>query len=290
MSSCLTIFTPLRPAALRLALATVLSMLASSAAWGGPWKNEPGELYLQWSWARLSADRLADADGHDVDIADFTLDELSLYATYGFGDRWTAIFRAPIVRRSELDGFGTERGVGDLQLGLQGQLWESGPWRLAARGIVQAPTGDETAGLGELPAGSGVWELETSLSLGRSFGPEGKGYGFGELGHLARGKGFVDGIVYRAELGYRFGRDGRWISAARVWGVEPYQDPETRPVAVPAGLGNDVAYLALGPSLTWDASERWSFQTAIDGAASARNIALGPTFRLGVVYKGKASR
>lgn len=270
-----------------ISLATTWVLFAASAASAGPWKVEPGEAYLQLGWARLVADRLADADGRDVKIPDFTQDELAFYGAFGFGNRWTGIVRAPLVRRSEIDGFGSASGTGDLQLGLQAQIWESGPWRLAARGLVQAPTGDENAGDGALPTGTGVWEIEAWASLGRSFGTDGRGYGFFELGHQTRGGGLVDGIVYRAELGRRFGRKGRWLAAARVWGVEPYQNPADQPTASAAGLGDDVAYLALGPSLSWECSKGWAFQAAIDGAASARNVALGPTIRLGVVYSGK---
>ncbi len=268
-------------------LAATFALLTASTAGAGPWKVESGEAYLQVGWARLVADRLADAEGHDLDIPDFTQDELAFYGAFGFGERWTGIVRAPLYRRSEVDGFGSASGNGDLQLGLQAQLWESGPWRLAARGVVQAPTGDENAGQGALPTGTGVWEVEAWASLGRSFGTNGSAYGFFELGHQTRGGGLVDGIVYRAELGRRFGREGRWLAAARVWGTEPYQDPADQPTASAAGLGDDVAYLALGPSLSWECSKGWALQAAIDGAASARNIALGPTVRLAVVYSGK---
>ena len=272
---------------LLLGIAAAAALLfGASTAWAGPWKVEPGEAYLELGWARLVADQLADADGNDLDIPDFTQDELALYGAFGLGGRWTAIVRAPLYRRSEVDGFGSADGVGDLQLGLQAQLWESGPWRLAARGLVQAPTGDENAGQSALPTGTGVWEGEAWASLGRSFGVEGRGYGFVELGHLTRGGGLVDGILFRAELGHRFGKDGRWLAAARVWGVEPYEDPADRPTASAAGLGDDVAYLALGPSLRWECAKGWALQAALDGAASARNVALGPTLRLGVSYSG----
>ncbi len=272
--------------AIAVSFGAAVALLGSSAAWAGPWKVEPGETYLQLSWARLAADQLADADGNDLDIPDFTQDELALYGAFGFGDRWTATLRAPLYRRSEVDGFGSATGNGDLQLGLQAQLWESGPWRLAARGVVQAPAGDENAGQGALPTGTGVWEVEAWASLGRSFGADGRGYGFVELGHQTRGGGLVDGIVYRAELGRRFGNEGRWLVAVRAWGVEPYQDPADQPTTSAAGLGDDVAYLALGPSLTWECTKGWALEAALDGAAFARNVALGPTVRLGVVYRG----
>lgn len=266
--------------------AAAFALMSASSAWAGPWKVEPGEAYLQLGWAHLAADRLADAEGRDLDIPDFTQDELAFYGAFGFGDRWTGLLRAPLVRRSEVDGFGSASGNGDLQVGLQAQLWQRGSWHLAVRGVIQAPTGDENAGQGALPTGTGVWEAEAWASLGRSFGTGGRGYGFIELGHQTRGAGLVDGIVYRAELGRRFGREGRWLAAARLWGVEPYEDPADRPTASAAGLGDDVAYLALGPSLAWECSKGWALQAAIDGAASARNIALGPTVRLGVVYSG----
>lgn len=265
----------------------VLGVLSASAALAGPWKVETGDVYFQLSAARLMADRLADGNGDERDIPNFTQDELAIYSAFGFGDRWTGIVRAPLLRRSELDEFGSASGVGDLQVGLQGQLAERGPWRLAARVIVQVPTGDEESGQGALPTGTGVWEAEAWGSLGRSFGRNGWGWGFVELGHLSRGEGLVDGVLYRAELGHRVGAQGRWRAALRVWGVEPYEDPSRSPSSSAAGLGDDVAYLAFGPSLSRELRGGWALEAAIDAAATARNVALGPTVRLGVVYSGK---
>ena len=194
-------------------------ILAAAAASAGAWPVGERQWYAQVGLAWLESDRLATPGGTEVPIPDFERQEVSLYAEYGLDPHWTVILRAPLVIESSIEAFGSAHGPGDLALGLQRQLLPGGSTRLALRATLQAPTGDEELGQGLLPTGSGVWEGELVLSLGRSFAA-GRGWTFVEGGHQVRGGGFVDGFVYRSQLGLHVG-PRVWL-AWNVAGVEPY--------------------------------------------------------------------
>lgn len=276
----------MKPAPFSLVLGTLaLAFFGSTAALAGPWATTPREIYAKLSFSRLVADELALPNGDEQEIPNFTQEVVAVYLAYGLSSRWTLIASAPLYRRSELAGFGSADGVGDAQVGVQFEALSRGLWRAAARALLQAPTGDATRAGGLLPTGSGAWEGELTVSAGTSFGSAGRGYGFTEIGHLWRGDGLADGVTYRLEVGWRSGGTGRWLLAGRVWGVEPYESRAAL-IRSPEGLGDGVTYLALGPSLSYSWRSGRELQVEVDGTPRAKNIALGPTVRLGFVFAG----
>lgn len=262
-------------------LAAVLLWLGlGAAAEAGPWAAGRGHFYAKAGGSRLLSTTLAAPDGTRFDIPRFTKDEISLYGALGLTNRITAIVSVPAYRSSHLEDFGSESGIGDLQSGLQLQLGQRGPWVFAARGMVQAPTGDETRAEGLLPTGSGVWEAEAVLGAGRSFA-RGKLYGFVESGHQARGGGLNDALTYALQVGWNV--RPRIVVAGNIRGVEPYDKKAPREArGSPVGLSDRVTYLSYGPTVILGLANGAALQLDVDGAARARNLADGTTVRLGI--------
>lgn len=254
--------------------------LAGSAQ-AGPWATGDGHAYFKLSYARLSSTELANPDGSKARIPRFIKQELYLYGAVGLTPKLTALLSLPALRSSDLENFGRETGVGDVQFGLQYQLGESGPWQFAARALAQAPTGDENRAEGLLPTGSGVWESDLRLSAGRSFAG-GRAYGFVEAGYQSRAK-LRDGFVYDVQVGWNAGQ--RLVLAWSVRGIEPFdQTLREAPIGSPVGFGDGTTYLSYGPSVIVKLGGGWGAQVDVSGATRTRNLAEGTQFSFGVSY------
>jgi hypothetical protein len=266
----------------RRALVLGLFLLSNAAAEAGPWATGKGHSYTKVGLGHLRSRTLVAPDGTAFDIPRFTKTEVGLYASYGLDDRFTAVLNLPAFRRSDLEGFGAEAGVGDVMLGLQMQLGRRGPWVFATRASVQLPTGDAERAEGLLPTGSGVHEGEVLLGAGRSLAG-GKGYMFAEAGPVFRGGTLRDAFGYAAQVGWNV--RPRLTVALNVRGVEPFSH-KTRDVALgsPVGLSDRVTYLNYGPTVILGLRHGVSLQADVDQSARARNLARGLTYRLGVAY------
>ncbi len=266
----------------RLALAALALVASAAPAQAGPWAVGRGQVYAKISYELLDSSRLAQPDGTVFGIPQFVKQGSGLYTAWGLSDRVTLIGDVPAWRSSDLEAFGREDGFGDARLGAQVQLGKKGAWQFAARGIVQAPTGDENRAEGLLPTGSGAWEGEGVLSMGRSLAGGG-GYGFVEVGYNYRGASLRDGVLYGAQLGWNLGR--RVTLAASLRGVEPFSH-EARATAVgsPVGLGDRVTYVYYGPTAIVKLSRAFAVQLDVDRVLRARNLATGTTFRGGVSF------
>jgi hypothetical protein len=249
-------------------------------ALAGPWGRPRGGLYAKLGYGYLNATELATPDGTIASIPAFEKQEATVYLAYGLTQAVTVTADVIAYRESSIEGFGSAGGIGDLRFGVQRRLGRSGPWLFAARGLVQAPVGDVEKGEGLLPTGSGVWEGAAVLSVGRSFAG-GRVWAFAEAGPQFRGGGLRDGLVYDGQVGVRV---TSWLSlAGNVRGVQPWDTtPGDLSAGSAAGLGDGVTYLELGPSAIVTLRPGLGIQASVEGVTHARNIAKGPTFRVGL--------
>lgn len=262
------------------ALALGLLVSLPSLATAGPWNRTARAFYAKLSYNHLRATELATPAGEVVGIPAFTKDEATVYAEYGLSSRLTAILDLIAYRGSEIEGFDSTGGIGDLRLGLQGSLGRRGPWVFAVRGTLQAPTGDETKGDGLLPTGSGVWEGDVVAEAGASLWGR-RGWAQAGIGPQFRGGGLRDGFVYDAQLGGR--AFGPVLVLFNLRGVQPWDaEPGDASTISPAGFGDGVTYLAYGPGLIVELARGIALQLDLDGATHVRNIAKGPTLRFGL--------
>ncbi len=267
---------------MRRAILALFLLLAGGQVEAGPWATGKGHSYAKVGLGYLHSRTLVAPDGTAFPIPRFTKTELGLYVSHGLNDRLSAVLSLPALRRSDLEGFGAESGVGDVMIGLQVQLGKRGPWVFATRGSLQFPTGDETRAEGLLPTGSGVHESELLLGAGRSLAA-GRGYSFAEAGLVRRGGPLRDAFGYAAQVGWTV--HPRLVLAANLRGMEPFSQ-EARSVAVgsPVGLSDRVTYLNYGPTIILTLRPGVALQFDLDATARARNLARGVTYRVGVSY------
>jgi len=264
----------------RAAAALALLALLPRPAAAGPWNRPKGSFYLKAAYNYLRAEELATPAGEIVPIPAFTKNEATFYFECGLSSRLTVILDSIAYRESAIEGFESAGGVGDTRLGLQWQLPGRQKWVFALRGALQFPTGDETKGEGLLPTGSGVYEGEIVLGAGVSLW-RGRGWAQAGIGPQIRGGGLRDGLVYEAQLGAR--TFGPVMLLFNVRGVQPWDTaPGDASTTSASGFGDGVTYLAFGPGVIVELARGVSLQIDVDGATHVRNIAKGPTFRIGL--------
>jgi hypothetical protein len=266
----------------RRALVVVTVSLLGSELEAGPWNRPPGSIYVNVSYENLSTTSLATPDGVEQQIPRYELHQVGVYAAYGLTDRLTAVLDRFGFRDSSIRAFDSASGVEDVRAGLQWQLGRTGAWLMAARGIVQVPTGDEKKGLGLLPTGSGAWEGDLLFSMGRS-SPSGRVYGYWEAGHRVRGRELRDSFLYEGQIGVR--AFGRTLLVFNLRGVQPYRsEPGEGALASPAGLGDGTAYTVIGPAVIIELGRNWGIQAEAEDAFNATNVATGLKGRIKLFY------
>jgi hypothetical protein len=263
-------------------LILILALAAPSLAEAAPWAQGKGKLFAHTNYAHVRSTTLFAPDGTSFEIPAYVHDEFNAVVGFGLTERLGAFVSLPVWRSSDLEDFGSESGVGDLKMAVQMQLAARGPWVLAVRAGLQAPTGDETRAGGILPTGTGVWEGDGVLSLGRTI-RSGRGWAFVEAGHQVRGGQLRDSFLYALQVGWRVGM--RVSVAAGLRGVEPY-DNSARLVAIgsPTGLSDRVTYTTYGPSLLVRVGGGWTLHFEVEDTFHARNLAKGINFRTGLTW------
>ncbi len=266
----------------RLALGVGLAAAVSTGAEAAPWGPARGKVFAQVDYGHVRSTTLFAPDGTSFEIPTYVHHEINTFFGLGVTDRLGAFVSLPVLRSSHLQDFGTESGIGDLKAGLQFQVATRGLWTLAVRGAVQAPTGDETKAGGLLPTGTGVWEGEAGLGVGRIL-QGGRGWAFVEVGHQLRGGQLRDSFLYGAQVGWRLGM--RVSVAAGLRGVEPY-DKSERTVAIgsPTGLSDRVTYTTYGPSVMVRLNGGWAVRFDVEDTFHARNLAKGIQLRTGLSW------
>ncbi len=253
-------------------------LVAAGRADAGPWPTGKSRFYGNIAYEFLETTVLATPDGETQEIPEYRLHQVGFYGAYGISDQLTFVLDRLGFRSSSIAEFESASGIEDLRLGAQLQLGRSGPWLFAARGILQAPTGDETKGLGILPTGSGAWEGDLRFSFGRS-SSSGRVYGYGEGGYQVRGMDLRDGFIYEGQLGWWASR--RVLVMVNLRGVQPFQsEPGDGGLTSVSGLGDGVTYTVVGPSAIFELGENWGAQLEAEDAFNAKNLATGLKVRV----------
>lgn len=256
---------------------------AAERAQAGPWPTGKGHLYWNFAFESLDTTELATPDGVTQTIPEYRLHQIGIYGAYGVSEKVTAVLDRLGFRDSSIAGFESVSGIEDFRAGLQVQLGKRGPWLFAARGIVQAPTGDETKGLGILPTGSGAWEGDLRFSFGKS-SSSGRAYGYGEAGYQLRGKALRDGFLYEGQFG--LWASSRVLLMINLRGVQPFQgEPGEGGLTSVSGLGDGVTYTVLGPSVILEIADDWGVQVEAEDAFNAKNLATGLKLRVKFFYR-----
>ena len=266
---------------MRHAAALAVLLLSSARVDAQPWQAAAGHASVGAMFTTLRTTQLATPDGTDIVIPRFARQEVVASGSYSATDRVTLIAAATLLAHTSIQAFDSSGGYGDTRFGAQASLGQHGPWALAVRGVVQAPTGDAGLGSGLLPTGTGAWEGDAVFSIGRPLGQ--RLFAFGEAGYHVRGAGLRDSFVFNSQLGV--------VATSRVtlgWNVRGVQPFDTGLVgttlAAASGLGDGVTFVAYGPAAVLRFNGGWSLLAGIDGGVHTKNLAAGAAYHVGLVF------
>lgn len=251
-----------RAACMLAALLTTMTWAAEAQA--GPWVKDPGQLYAKAGGSAFESDLVFDVDGELVDPGfTFSNRSINLYAEAGILPRVGLTLNLPVhFSTNELSERVRVRnqGAGDLDVGLQAQIKESGACPVSAHligraplysGIVSdgstpgtsgiAPSDDDPNGLAlrYAPAlGDGSVDVTGLVSVGCSLYPL-PAWVTVEAGPQLRFRGFGDGVRWAADAG-AFVWPERLALTVRVEGQQRLQTDNPRPTKNFIALGGGV--------------------------------------------------
>jgi len=260
----------------------------------GAWTQKAGQGFYKLEGRFIHARRFFEPNGKLIDIPALSDYTTSFYGEYGLSERFTLVAHVPFYKRIALNrqigkssGFvyfagDSISGFADSDAGFRFGLEQNGPTVLSARVMLGLPLGKEEQRSGLL-TGDGEFNQLLALELGHSFYPLPM-YFSGEAGFNNRTKGFSDEFRYAAELGYTFWNDVTLMM--KFTGVASLKNGEDNIRSGMGGLyGNNVSYLALGPSLFYQFNKNFGVIAGVDGATYGQNVLASPSYSLGVYFK-----
>jgi len=239
----------------------------------------------------------------DVAFTDFNL---STYLEYGVRNRLTLVAQLPFkALRSErrlLIGGGILRplerlhsvGFGDLSLALRWGLSEE-PLAAALQLGIKIPSGYDAHPVDGPPLGSGKWDGEMRLAIGKSLYPL-PFYVSGELGYRRRGGPLNDEFLYAAEIGSSTGRLFFKLAIDGIQNSSAPPDIAGRTVVTPLpGGGGVVPELIVGdqhvtklnPALAYALRPGLALQIEALHTVTGANSLAGTIYSFGILFTGK---
>ena len=257
---------------------------------GGGWTQEKNKGYFKLNQFAIIADQYFTPSGENIDITTTAIYNSSIYAEYGFSDRFTAILSFPFFSRSTLNrketpsGELVERGdfvnsIGDTDLTLKYGLIQDAAIVLSTSLTLGIPLGESIGGRTQLlQTGDGEFNQILTIEASRSFYPL-PFFVSSLIGFNHRTNGFSNEFRYGLEIGYT---PGKFYGILRLYGVKPFKKDSDDLLPVNGIFNNNVEYLSLTPELGYKITDKLGISGSMGGAFYGKNILAAPSYTLGV--------
>ncbi len=268
-------------------LITLLPVLG--AAQSG-WTRKQGTGYTRFTFSTLGSSSFYTPFGNEVSSARYRDFTGSFYGEYGITNDWTAAVNFPFIRNHGLDSTSSLTAVGDANVGFRRSLIR-GRTPLSLAVDFGLPVGDSQGtvsvrdvpgGEFRLPTGDGEFNTRVSLYASRAFG-EGKTVVSAGGGYNIRTRGFTDEYSYSATCGRRL--SSRVSISGTLMGLEPARAANSSR-AVGFGVGEGVAFLAVGAEAQYRINKRHSVSVGYYEPLRGRNLLAGGSlvFGFGIAF------
>ncbi len=286
-------------------LCAFLLLASTTHLWAGAWTLPRGEVwtklsYLQhntseWYTARQGFRVAFDGDiPRNIEISpgqrvryDFAGQYRSkavfAEAFYGLTDRLDIGVLVPILQQNFSSETGldrTDKGLGDIRLEAKWRLLQK-PLLFTLKSGVKMPTGDFKNEDGLIPVGSGQWDADCAIQIGRSFWPWPL-YGNLDVGYRVRtinteiDRDPGDEWFLHAELGYQFAT--KWLFTGKYEILRSSPATEFGGIIIRSQI-NRITYLS--PSLLYNIDGRTALEASLRISLNGRNYPAGRQFVLG---------
>ena len=265
---------------------------------GGAWPQKKGGAFIKVSeWWVVFDQHYTDAGLIDPNVTTGIFNT-SVYAEYGFTDRFTGIFNGSLFSRNYMNNLvsGTTGEVlvageainrfGDIDLGMKYGLTKPGakvPMALTL--FLGIPTGTPVAGaLQNLQTGDGEFNQILQFDAGKGFrwAKGVSGYAGAYVGFNRRSKGFSEEFRYGLESGAGFFENRLWLTA-RLIGVESLKNGATAATVTSTSIfANNTEYLSWGLETSLKVTPKIGVSASVAGAFRGEIIAAAPSYSVGV--------
>lgn len=281
--------------ALILSILPLLFCLQLNA--GGPWPTGKGNAYIKLSeWWTVFDQHFTDQGFKDPNLTT-GLYNTSLYVEYGLGDRFTAIFNAPILSRNFMNNLVSATNFevivpgeaintfGDIEIGGKYNLTKPGAkFPIAATLTLGIPTGVAVGGTqGNLQTGDGEFNqiLQIDAGTGFSLGAA-SGYVSGYAGINNRSKGFSEEFRYGLEVGVGL-INNRFYLSGKLNAVESFRNGDTAASVTSTSIfGNNSEFVTLGIEANVYITEKFGVSAGFTNVTSGEIFAAAPSYSVGV--------
>ncbi len=261
----------------------------------GAWNKAQGEGFFKLSEMVIISDEFYTPEGTTQRIKTAGVYITSLYGEYGLSDKLTAVVFLPFFVRNTINeqnfsiSTNDEKGdqsnsFGDVNIGLQYGIKQSGPFVLSASVLLGLPVGETSGGRTEiLQSGDGEFNQLLRLHAGYSFYPA-PFYMQGAIGFNNRTKDFSDEFHFSFEAGASIKES---LSLALKLGVLQSFNNGDAATSQTGIFSNNLEYVTVGPEISYLLNEKFGVSASVFSALSGQNILANPAFNLGVVYSLK---
>ena len=281
----------------KLIIAIIFLFAGQSVFGGGPWPQKKGGLYLKLSeWWTVFDQHYTDQGFLDPNVTT-GIYNTTLYAEYGFTDRFTTTINAPLLSRNVINNvrsattseviFAGEafNSFGDVDLGLKYGLTKPGARiPIAATLTLGIPTGVASAGVqGNLQTGDGEFNQMLQIHAGSGFSLGNiSAYASTYVGYNNRTQGFSEELRGGLEVGLGLFKNKLWINS-RLNIVESLKNGDTAATTTSTSVfANNAEFTSLGVEANLYLSNNFGISAGATGALRGEIIAAAPSYSVGV--------
>ncbi|MCB0519045.1 MAG: hypothetical protein H6577_04935 [Lewinellaceae bacterium] len=277
-----------------------LLLVYNAAFAGGGWPQPKGWGFFKLSqWWVVSDQHFTDSGRIDPNTT-MGIFNSSLYAEYGFTNRFSGILYFPFFSRAYMNNTisGTTgetlipgeaiNSIGDTDLGIKYGITLNKPLALAATLTFGLPLGKDNGGsAGSLQTGDGEFNQMLQLDAGTGF-KLGNVNLYSNLyaGFNNRTNGFSDEFRFGFEVGATFLKN-RITAIARIQGIQSFKNgdlPSERSNSTSI-FANNTEYLSFAPEIAYNITEKWGVSAGVGTVFYGRIIFASPAYSVGVYYK-----
>ena len=278
----------------------LLLFCSTSLIAGGGWPQPKKNGYFKLSqWWILSDQHYTDAGLIDPNVTSGIFNT-SLYAEYGFTDRFTGILYFPFFSRAVINNLRSEttkeiiaegaaiNSLGDTDIGIKYGIINNGKVALSASLTLGIPIGNSAGGPDKnLQTGDGEFNQLIQMDLGVPLGGSESTSFYGNIytGFNNRTNDFSDEFRYGLELGAGFLNRKLWLTG-KLQGVESLRNGKTAAELNSTSVfANNAEYLSLGVEAAYNITDDFGVSAGFASAISGKLIYAAPSYSVGVYFK-----
>ena len=259
---------------------------------GGGWTERKGGGFFKFAQNAIFAENIFNRNGgiDELDLP-FNFYTSSIYAEYGFSDRFTGIAYVPFFVRGTIANVknrqtgevtpGDEMNAfGDVNLGLKYGLINKGPIALSTTFILGIPSGETAGGRGKvIQSGDGEFNQLLKVEASHSFYPK-PFFASVMVGFNNRTRDFSDEFHASLEVGTTI---NKFTGILKLYNLSSLYNGNS--TADNALFSNNIEYFSFTPEVLYQVSDHFGVTSSAGFAFSGKRILAAPNLSAGVFLK-----